>query len=130
MTRIAIACLAVGTLALLAGCGGEAQPAVTVTAEATVTATVTVTATASATATVTPSPSGTATPAAAAPFDLSTDEGLCAADAELSNLELNDALAPLLGFPADRDARSFEQDEAIRAHKNAAFARACPARAS
>lgn len=62
-------------------------------------------------------------------FDLTTDAGLCAADAEMTSLELNDALAPLLGFPADRDARSFEQDEAIRDYKNAAFERECPARA-
>ena len=68
--------------------------------------------------------------AVVAGLDLSTDAGLCAADAELTNLELNDALAPLLGFPAERDLRTFDQDEAIRAHKNAAFLRACPARAS
>lgn len=68
--------------------------------------------------------------AIAAQFDLTTDAGICAADAELTNLELNDALAPLLGFPADRDQRSSEQDEAIRAYKNAAFIRECPARAS
>lgn len=66
----------------------------------------------------------------AASFDLSTDAGLCAADAEVTNLELNDALAPLLGFPADRDFRTAEQTEAVRAHKNAAFLRACPERAS
>lgn len=62
--------------------------------------------------------------------DLTTDAGLCAADAEMTNLELNDALAPLLGFPPDRGARTLEQDDAIRAHKNAAFARGCPERAS
>ncbi|MBN7792448.1 hypothetical protein [Microbacterium esteraromaticum] len=62
-------------------------------------------------------------------FDLTTDDGLCAADAEMSNLELNDAIAPMLGYSADRDDRTFEQDEAIREHKNAAFERACPERA-
>lgn len=60
--------------------------------------------------------------------DLSTDEALCAADAEMTNLELNDALAPLLGFSPDRSARTPDQDDAIRAHKNAAFERACPER--
>lgn len=72
-------------------------------------------------------------PSAAQPapaFDLTTDEGLCGADAELTGLELNDALAPQLGFPADRDARTIEQDDAIRAYKNDAFNRACPERAS
>jgi lactate dehydrogenase-like 2-hydroxyacid dehydrogenase len=72
----------------------------------------------------------TAAPTLDAALDLTTDEGLCAADAELTNLELNDALAPQLGFPADRDARTVEQDDAIKAYKNAAFARACPERAS
>lgn len=62
-------------------------------------------------------------------IDLTSDAGLCAADAELSNLELNDALAPVLGYPSDRDLRSSDQDEAIRSYKNAAFERACPARA-
>lgn len=62
-------------------------------------------------------------------LDLTTDAELCAADAELTNLELNDALAPLLGFPADRDARTTTQDDAIREYKNAAFLRECPARA-
>ncbi|AQY02026.1 hypothetical protein [Microbacterium foliorum] len=69
-------------------------------------------------------------PASDAPLpDLSTDEALCEADAEMTNLELNDAIAPMLGYSADRDSRSAEQDEAIRAYKNAAFERACPARA-
>lgn len=71
---------------------------------------------------------GVAAPPAAAQQDLTTDEGLCAADAEMTNLELNDALAPVLGFPADRDARTSAQDDEIREYKNAAFARACPAR--
>lgn len=70
-----------------------------------------------------PAPSQTAT------VDLSSDAGLCAADAEMTNLELNDAIAPLLGYPADRDSRTSEQDQAIREYKNAAFERACPARA-
>lgn len=69
-------------------------------------------------------------PTAQTTHDLSTDEGLCAADAELTNLELNDAIAPLLGFSPDRDARSSYQDDAIREYKNSAFLRACPARAS
>jgi hypothetical protein len=72
---------------------------------------------------------GDPAPPAAAQFDLTTDAGLCAADAEMTNLELNDAIAPLLGFPADRDARTYDQDDAIRAYKNAAFERECPARA-
>ncbi|OYC97196.1 hypothetical protein CI089_01180 [Microbacterium sp. Yaish 1] len=62
-------------------------------------------------------------------FDLTTDAGLCAADAEMTNRELNDALAPVLGYPADRDARTIDQEEMIRGYKNAAFERACPARA-
>lgn len=73
---------------------------------------------------------GNPTPPAQTIHDLSTDEGLCAADSELTNLELNDAIAPLLGFSPDRDARTSHQDDAIREHKNAAFLRACPARAS
>jgi hypothetical protein len=82
------------------------------------------------TVTVTPTPVATTpTPEANATLDLTTDAGICAADAELTNLELNDALAPLLGYPADRDSRTFEQDEAIREHKNAALSRECPARA-
>jgi len=63
-------------------------------------------------------------------FDLSTDAGICAADAEITSLELNDALAPMLGYSAERDARTPEQDDAIRAYKNDAFNRACPERAS
>jgi hypothetical protein len=77
-----------------------------------------------------PAPTSPAPTVPAATWDLTTDAGLCAADAELTNLELNDALAPLLGFPAARDDRSVEQDDAIRAYKNSAFARACPERAS
>ncbi|MCB2177561.1 MAG: hypothetical protein KQH57_17265 [Actinomycetales bacterium] len=78
-------------------------------------------------------PSPTPTPTVSAPtagFDLSTDTGLCAADAEMTNLELNDAIAPLLGYSPTRRNRTVEQDDAIRAYKNAAFARACPERAS
>lgn len=71
----------------------------------------------------------TSTPSAGT-WDLATDAGLCAADAELTNLELNDAIAPLLGFPAARGDRSLEEDDAIRAYKNEAFERACPERAS
>lgn len=63
-------------------------------------------------------------------YDLTTDEGLCEADSDLTNLELNDAIALLLGFPADRDERTYDQDEAIRDYKNEAFLRECPARAS
>ncbi len=65
-----------------------------------------------------------------ASLDLTTDAGICAADAEMTNLELNDALAPLLGYPADRDSRTDEQAEAIREHKSAAVLRECPGRAS
>jgi hypothetical protein len=72
---------------------------------------------------------GVPAPPPAPELDLTTDSGICAADAELTNLELNDALAPLLGFPADRDARTPDQDEAIREYKNTAFLRGCPARA-
>ncbi|TGO04414.1 hypothetical protein SERN_2007 [Serinibacter arcticus] len=61
---------------------------------------------------------------------LLSDEGLCAADAEMSSLELNDALAPLLGFSGDRNKRIPGEDEEIREYKNAAFERACPERAS
>lgn len=66
--------------------------------------------------------------ASAAVLDLVTDAGLCAADSELTNLELNDAIAPLLGFSSVRDERTLAQDDAIRAYKNAAFTRACPNR--
>lgn len=76
-----------------------------------------------------PSPTVSASAPAAA-LDLVTDAGLCAADASLTNLELNDAIAPLLGFSPVRDDRTIEQDDAIRAYKNAAFTRACPERAS
>lgn len=68
--------------------------------------------------------------APAAALDLVTDAGLCAADAEMTNLELNDAIAPLLGYSPVRDERTVEQDDAIRSYKNAAFTRACPERAS
>ena len=64
-----------------------------------------------------------------ADYDITTDAGLCAADAELSNLELNDLVALLLDYPADRDLRTSEDDEAIRAYKNEAFLRECPERA-
>lgn len=72
---------------------------------------------------------GTLVSAGAAEYDLTTDAGLCAADAEMTNLELNDAVAGLLGYSVDRGSRTFEQDEAIREYKNAAFMRVCPARA-
>lgn len=61
-------------------------------------------------------------------YDLTSDDGICSADAELTNLELNDALAAVLGFPTNRDNRTLEQDDAIRDYKSAAFARACPSR--
>jgi hypothetical protein len=76
------------------------------------------------------SPTPPASNPAAETWDLTTDAGLCAADAELTNLELNDAIAPLLGFPAVRGDRSIEENDAIRAYKNEAFGRACPERAS
>jgi hypothetical protein len=63
-------------------------------------------------------------------YDLTTAVGICEADAELTNLELNDALAPLLGFAPDRRLRSPDQDQAIRDHKTAAFLAECPERAS
>lgn len=69
------------------------------------------------------------TPSYASSADLYTDKGVCAADAALTNLDLNDALAPILGYPAERAARTIEQDDAIRAHKNAVFRRTCPERA-
>lgn len=76
-----------------------------------------------------PSPTvSSRTPAAA--LDLVTDAGLCAADAEMTNLDLNDAIAPLLGYSPVRDERTVDQDDAIRRYKNAAFARACPERTS
>ena len=67
---------------------------------------------------------------AEAAYDLTTDAGLCAADSPMTDTELNDAIAPQLGFSPDRRSRTFEQDEALRAYKNAAFRRACPYRAS
>lgn len=122
------AALAAAALFLLTGCA-TASPAPTATVTTTVSSpapTVTVTAT--------PTPDAVApssvTPPADEVLDLTSDAGLCAADAELSNLELNDALAPMLGYPASRDARTSDQDEAIRFYKNAAFGRACPERAS
>ena len=75
------------------------------------------------------SPSPTVSASAPA-LDLVTDAGLCAADAKMTNLELNDAIAPLLGFSPVRRERTLEQDDAIRGYKNAAFSRACPERAS
>lgn len=122
------AALAAVALLALTGCAaGSPAPPVTVTTTVSSPApTVTVTAIPTPEA-VTPSPT---VPPAGETLDLMTDAGLCAADAELSNLELNDALAPMLGYPANRDARTSDQDEAIRSYKNAAFSRACPARAS
>ena len=118
---------AVAAATLLVGCGATAEPAptVTITAPASPAPTVTVTVTAPAPAPVVPAP---AKPSAA--LDLTTDAGICAADADLTNLELNDALAPLLGYPADRRSRTDTQNQAIRDYKNAALKRACPARAS
>lgn len=123
MNKLGGSLLAATVIVLLAGCSAPAPaPTVTVTAEAAPAPTVTVTVTPPApTAAITSAPAG---------IDLTTDQGLCAADAEMTNLELNDALAVVLGYPGDRDARSFEQDDAIRDYKNAAFKRACPARAS
>lgn len=69
-------------------------------------------------------------PTAEATFDLNTDEGICAGDAAMTSLELNDALAPLLGISPDREVRSVHEDDVIRAHKNAAFTRACIERAN
>jgi len=110
---------------LLAGCSApEPAPTVTVTARAAPAPTVTVTVTPEAIPSAAPS-----TPSAGG-VDLRSDQGLCAADAEMTNLQLNDAIAVMLGYPGDRDARSYEQDDAIRDYKNAAFERACPARAS
>ena len=76
-----------------------------------------------------PSPTVSARATAAA-LDLVTDAGLCAADAGITNLELNDAIAPLLGYSPARDQRTVDQDDAIRSYKNGAFARACPKRTS
>ena len=119
MKKLTMAGLA-ALLVVLAGCatsGAEPTPTVTITVPGPTT-----------TIFVTPTPTPSRT--AEDPLDLTTDAGLCAADAEMTNLELNDAIAPMLGYPADRDLRTFEQDQAIREHKNAAFLRACPARAS
>jgi len=63
-------------------------------------------------------------------LDLVTDAGAVCCDAELTNLELNDAIAPLLGFSPVRRDRTVEQNDAIRGYKNAAFSRACPERTS
>jgi len=107
--------------ALLAGCSSPTPtPTVTVTVAAEPAPTVTVT--------VTATPQAASTAPAGMP-DLTTDAGLCIADADMTNLELNDAIAPILGFPADRKARTPEQDDAIRNYKNAAFERKCPSRA-
>lgn len=120
--------LIVTAVLALTGCAAAVPaPTVTVTTEVSApgpTGTVTAPPTPEA---VAPSP---AAPTAGETLDLTTDAGLCAADAEVSNLELNDALAPMLGYPASRDARTSDQDEAIRFYKNAAFGRACPERAS
>lgn len=123
MKRTSIATATVTALLLaITGCGApEPTPTVTVT--------VTASPEPAPTVTVTATPLPAAPPATDGAIDLTTDAGLCAADAEMTNLELNDALAPILGYPADRDTRTYEQDEAIRAYKNAAFERACPARA-
>lgn len=111
-------------LGVLAGCSSPA-PAPTVT----VTQTVTQRPSPAPTVTVTVTPPQAAPAPTTAEPDLTTDAGLCAADADMSNLELNDAIAPLLGYPSNRKARTPEQDDAIREYKNAAFERACPARA-
>ena len=124
MKRSIIALSLTLTLALV-GCAAEPEPAPTVTV--TVTSTPEPAPTVTVTVTPTTAPPSTEDESA---FDLTTDAGLCAADGEMTNLELNDAIAPILGFPADRDSRTFEQDEAIREHKNEAFLRECPARAS
>lgn len=125
MKRPFLASVAAVSLVLaLAGCAAP-QPVPTPT----VTVTVTATPEPAPTVTVTATPEAQPGTESESQTDLTTDAGLCAADAEMTSLELNDALAPILGFPADRDARSFEDDEAIREHKNAAFERECPARA-
>lgn len=116
----------IAAVVLLAGCAGEPAPAPTVT----VTTTVTATPAPAPTVTVTVAPPAAAPQQPQTETDLTTDAGLCAADAEMTNLELNDAIAPTLGYPADGDLRTPDQDAAIRDYKNAAFLRACPARAA
>lgn len=125
MKRIVALIAVVAASATLIGCsGGSPAPMVTVTT------TVTASPRPAATVTVTAAPDDAPAPSQApGGIDLTTDAGLCAADAAMSNLELNDALAPLLGFPADRRSRTADQNDAIRAHRNAAFERACPSRA-
>lgn len=110
---------------LLSGCAAP-EPAPTVT----VTTVVTQSPAPAPTVTVTVTPAPAISQPSGPVLDLTTDIGLCDADMRLSNLELNDALAPILGYPADREQRTTEQDDAIRAYKNAAFERACPSRAS
>lgn len=127
MKKLGGAAIVAVIIGLSAGCTATAPapaPTVTVTAEAAPAPTVTVTVTATP-GPMTASPNGPS----AGGMDLTTDEGLCAADAEMSNLELNDAVALVLGYPGDRDLRTFDQDDAIRDYKNAAFQRACPGRA-
>lgn len=77
-----------------------------------------------------PSPTVTPKTRPSPVLDLVTDKGLCAADAEMTNLELNDAIAPLLGFSPVRRERTVEQKDVILKYKNAAFSRACPGRMS
>lgn len=120
MKKLGGAVLAAAAFALLVGCSSPTPvPTVTVTAEAAPAPTVTVTVTATPSA---PTSTGSMP-------DVSTDAGICVADADMTNLELNDAIAPVLGYPADRDARTPEQDQAIRDFKNAAMQRMCPSRA-
>lgn len=116
----------VAAMITLTGCGTPA-PAPTVT----ITETVTLTPAPAPTITVTAeaAPPATAAPDTNATLDLTTDAGICAADAEMTNLELNNALAPLLGLPTEGYARTYAQDDAIREYKNAAFLRECPERA-
>lgn len=136
LTALALAAL----LALTSGCSSDDSTppptpteSVEITAEATedaLTKEERIAAAENAPAQASPEPAATEPPADEPALDLTTDDGLCAADAELTNLELNDALAPMLGFSADRDLRSFDEDEAIREYKNDAFSRTCPERMS
>lgn len=104
--------LAAAALVLaVARCSGEPEPVETVTATETETLTVT----------IPPDADGDAPT-----IDLPTAEAICADAAGMSSLELNDALAPDLGYSADRNMRTNEQTEQIREYAEAAFLLACP----
>lgn len=131
--RFVLPLVALVLLVLLAQCtrddeptAAPATPSATTTSAAATTTTTTTTAPSTTTTTTTVAPTTSAEPA----YDLTTDQGLCAADATVTNLELDDLVAPLLGLPASAALRTAAQDDLIRTYQDDAFLRACPARAS